>query len=93
MGLFSKKLSSEELYQKAASSYRVGRYEEALPKMEKAAEQGLAKAQLICGILYNSGDGVAQNKAKSKKWLTKAAEQTEDQFVKTTADITLKEYF
>lgn len=75
MGLFSKKLSSEELYQKAASSYRVGRYEEALPKMEKAAQKGHVKAQYYCGNMYDKGYGTPADKAKALMWFEKAAAQ------------------
>ncbi len=51
-----------------SSSGKVRRY-------RKAAEQGDADAQFILGVSYESGDGVAQDKAEAVKWFRKAAEQ------------------
>ena len=41
----------------------------------KAAEQGLAMAQLGLGECYTRGDGVEKNPAEAVKWWRKAAEQ------------------
>jgi len=43
--------------------------------MRKAAEQGLADAQFICGVMYATGEGVPKDAAKSAEWYRKAAEQ------------------
>jgi hypothetical protein len=42
---------------------------------EKAAEQGHAKAQNNCGVMYDSGKGTTMDKAKALYWYEKAAEQ------------------
>ena len=43
--------------------------------MRKAAEQGLAEAQLVLGLAYTEGEGVPQNDKEAVKWVRKAAEQ------------------
>ncbi|MEZ3436557.1 MAG: sel1 repeat family protein [Lachnospiraceae bacterium] len=42
---------------------------------EKAARQGDAKAQFICGNIYYKGDGVKENIQKALSWYKKAARQ------------------
>lgn len=39
------------------------------------AEQGIAQAQYVLGVLYSDGIGVAQDYAEAEKWYRKAAEQ------------------
>ena len=48
-----------------------------LPTMwnRKAADQGLAEAQDILGLEYETGKGVEQNEVTAVQWLRKAAEQ------------------
>ncbi len=75
MGLFGKKLSPEEMFKKALRSYDVGRYEKALPLMEKAAQEGHVKAQYHCSRMYDKGRGTAVDKARALMWLEKAAGQ------------------
>jgi TPR repeat protein len=41
----------------------------------KAAEQGMASAQLNIGNMYNNGEGVPQSYSKAVRWYRKAAEQ------------------
>ena len=43
--------------------------------LEKAAENGDAKAQAFLGLDYDLGRGVTRNYAKAAKWYRKAAEQ------------------
>jgi len=43
--------------------------------LEKAAEQGYAKAQDKLGEMYQFGNGVAQDYEEAIKWYRKAAEQ------------------
>ena len=42
-----------------------------------AAEQGYADAQFSLGLMYDSGQGVAQNYVEAAKWYRRAAEQGE----------------
>jgi hypothetical protein len=46
---------------------------EALRWYRKAAEQGLAKAQFMLGLTYDSGHGVAQDYVESVQWFRRAA--------------------
>ncbi|MDR2213450.1 MAG: sel1 repeat family protein [Pseudomonadales bacterium] len=47
----------------------------ALAWLRKAADQGLAEAQLYIGWMYQTGDGVAQDDAQALAWIGKAAQQ------------------
>ena len=46
-----------------------------IDEIKKKAEQGDAQAQFILGVLYDSGEGVAQDHAEAAKWFRLAAEQ------------------
>ncbi len=48
---------------------------QALAWFRKAAEQGLATAQVYLGWMYFHGTGVAKDKAQTVAWFRKAAEQ------------------
>ena len=54
---------AQRWYRKAADSYR------------KAAESGDPSAQLMLAHLYESGNGVPQDKGEAEKWLRRAAAQ------------------
>ena len=43
--------------------------------IKKAAEQGLAPAQVNLGLAYDSGKGVKKDDEKAVDWYKKAAEQ------------------
>jgi TPR repeat protein len=44
----------------ATAAYEAGKFDEALPDLRKAAEQGDAEAQRIIGKMYALGQGVTQ---------------------------------
>jgi localization factor PodJL len=46
-----------------------------LDKLTQLANAGNAKAELVVGLKYLEGDGVAVNEAEAAKWLERAAEQ------------------
>ncbi len=46
-----------------------------LAATQKSAEQGDAVAQLILGLMYESGRGVPQHDRQAAAWFRKAAEQ------------------
>ena len=46
-----------------------------ISEVQKAAEQGLAKAQRLLGIMYANGEGVMQDDQQAVAWTRKAAEQ------------------
>jgi len=50
-------------------------YAEAVGWFQKAADQGVAKAQFNLGLMYGRGDGVKQSDAEARRWLKKAADQ------------------
>ena len=46
-----------------------------ISEVQKAAEQGLAEAQNVLGVMYLHGRGVAQDDKQAVAWFRKAAEQ------------------
>ncbi|HEX4143446.1 MAG TPA: SEL1-like repeat protein [Pirellulales bacterium] len=60
--------------------YRVGApgiprsYDEALKWLKLAADAGNSDAQLILGVMYHNGEGVAQDYGEARQWYVKAAE-------------------
>ncbi len=40
----------------------------------KSAEQSYAPAQVVLGVMYHNGEGVAVNDAEAEKWLQQASE-------------------
>jgi len=65
----------EQLFDEAMSAYRAGNYTLAYDFFIKAAEQGLADAQLHLGIMYADGKGVVQNYEQAVYWYRRATEQ------------------
>ena len=57
------------------NAYNKGDYATALSEFRPLAEQGLPAAQYNLGVMYDKGQGVAQNYAEAVKWYRKAAEQ------------------
>jgi hypothetical protein len=57
------------------AAYKAGNVLEAASWYRKAAEQGYAPAQASLGILYDLGQGVAQDYLQALSWYAKAAEQ------------------
>jgi TPR repeat protein len=79
-------LTKDELYLPESKLYLLGlcyrygigkprNYDNAFVLMEKAAEQGNAKAKYNLGWMYEKGQGVKQDKALAFEWYRKAAEQ------------------
>jgi TPR repeat protein len=64
-----------EYYLKGLDLKKQSRYGEAAELWKKAAEYGLAKAQVSLGICYANGEGVPQDDTEVAKWIRKAAEQ------------------
>ena len=59
----------------AEAAYRRGDYATALRIFRPLANQGVAGAQAILGLMYDRGWGVPQNSAEAVKWYRLAAEQ------------------
>ena len=57
------------------AAYNRGDYTTAFREFKPLAEQGFANAQNNLGVMYNRGDGVAQDYAEAVKWFRRAAEQ------------------
>jgi TPR repeat protein len=62
-------------YQKGYAAFISGDYATALRELRPLAEQGHADAQTYLGLMYQYGDGVAQDNKTAFKWLTLAVEQ------------------
>jgi TPR repeat protein len=48
-------------------------FKEAVKWLRKAADQGVAKAQLVLGVMYGKGEGVLQDKVTTYAWLNISA--------------------
>jgi TPR repeat protein len=59
----------------AAAAYKARDYQKAFRLLKPHAEQGLAEAQTMLGLMYGDGNGVPQDHAKAVHWYTKAAKQ------------------
>jgi hypothetical protein len=57
------------------AAYQLGNVVEAASWYRKSAEQGYAPAQANMGVLYDLGQGVAQDYQQALNWYAKAAEQ------------------
>ncbi len=61
--------------QAGLDAYKRGDYEAALKEFRLAAEQGDAQAQFQLGVMYDEGQGVAQDFREAVPWYRRAAEQ------------------
>jgi len=59
----------------ATAAYEAGDYETAFRLMQPHAEQGEPSAQHNLGLMYYTGQGIAQDDAKAAYWYGRAAEQ------------------
>ena len=62
-------------FQKGFEAYQRGEYATALSEWRPLAEQGDAATQNNLGVMYEIGQGVAQDYAEAVKWYREAAEQ------------------
>ena len=59
----------------ANAALRRGDFETALALVQPLADQGLAVAELVLGVMHGGGHGVPQNDAEAASWLQRAADQ------------------
>ena len=59
----------------ANAALQRGDYATAYALAQPLADQGLAVAQLVLGVMYGGGHGVPQNHAEAANWLRRAADQ------------------
>ncbi|MDD5215653.1 MAG: DnaJ domain-containing protein [Methylococcales bacterium] len=69
------KVSAEEIYYHANELAKENRYAEALPLFQYLADNGNVVAQSHLGLIYEKGQGVAQNYELAAQWYQKAANQ------------------
>ena len=62
-------------FDEGVAAYAKGNYQTAFQEMKPLAEQGDAAAQFNLGIMYDKGQGIAQNYIQAVEWYQKAAEQ------------------
>ena len=76
------KISRDAAFSKGVKAYNGTDYTTAAKWFGQAADQGLAKAQFLFGVMHAKGEGVAQNNREAAEWYRKAAEQgnTQAQF-------------
>ena len=66
-------------FDRGVSAYNDGDYPTALREFRLAAEQGIAKAQLNLGRMYENGQGILQNQQLAYTWSSLAAAQGAEQ--------------
>ena len=62
-------------FQKGWEAYEKGDYKAALREWTPLAEQGYKEAQFNLGVMYENGQGVAEDHKTAAQWYTRAAEQ------------------
>ncbi len=62
-------------YEEGVAAYGRGNFPAALREFQVLVRQGDAAAQFYLGIMYDRGEGVAQDPAEAAKWYRRAAEQ------------------
>lgn len=68
-------LNAATLTARAESMIQAGNYADALPLLRAAAEQSNASAQVSLGLMYEAGEGVAEDDAEAVRWYRVAADQ------------------
>ena len=67
--------NADRLYEEGKRLYDAEKYEQAVPKLQAAADKGHEKAQYRLGRCYDKGYGVRENDKKAFEWYMKAARQ------------------
>src|SRR5215469_12725974 len=62
-------------FEDGTAAYGKGDYATALRLLRPLAEEGLAKAQIVVGVMYARGQGVARDYNEAIKWYGRAADQ------------------
>ena len=62
-------------FEDGIAAYGKGNYATALLLLRPLADQGMARAQIILGVMYSRGQGVTQNYDAAMKWYRRAADQ------------------
>jgi TPR repeat protein len=83
-------ITPEDVARRAYDLYELGRYDEALPLYQQAAEQGLASAQYNLGVMYHTGHGVAKDISTAIYWYRKAADQGSKGAIKVMSEFNIK---
>lgn len=63
-----------EQFAQGQALYQAGRFTEAIPHIQAAAESGDTQAQLLLGKCYDFGKGVVKNTQQAAVWYTRAAQ-------------------
>ena len=62
-------------FDKGVAAAQSGDFATALKELQPLAEQGVAAAQAILGLMYDNGNGVPQDHVQAAEWYRKAAKQ------------------
>src|SRR5262249_61796453 len=64
-------------FEDGIAAYGKGDYAAALLLLRPLADQGTARAQIILGVMYSRGQGVAQNYDEAMKWYRRGGDRSE----------------
>ena len=67
--------SAEKLYEEGKKLFDAEKYEQAVPKLQAAADKGHKKAQYRLGRCYDKGRGIEENQKLAFQWYEKSAQQ------------------
>ena len=67
--------SADKLYEEGKKLYDTEQYQQAVPKLQAAADKGHKKAQYRLGRCYDKGDGVKEDDKKAFELYLKSAKQ------------------
>jgi TonB family protein len=73
----AKKGNADAQYGLGVIAYEDRKFDEARTWFEQAAAQGLCQAEYRLAILYDKGEGVAQDPEKARQWFEKSAAHTD----------------
>ena len=62
-------------YNEGLAAHQAGDYDTALKEWRPLAEQGHAITQYNLALMYNNGEGIAEDNVEAAKWYQRAAEQ------------------
>ena len=79
--------ADKAVFDSAAAAYRRGEYEEAINGFRVLAEKGHAVAQFYLGVMYATGQGVAQDDVQAHLWHNLAAAQGKETARKARAAV------
>src|SRR5262245_8824936 len=75
LGIWAARELFSDKFDRANAAYLTGKYSQALEQLRPLADAGDSRAQLVMGLIYEHGEGVAVDFGRALTWYGKAANQ------------------